>query len=678
MKKKVLILIAVIAILVTTLSGCNVSKEASPSFKLDLDYQYDEVGFINSMAQVKENNVNLFQDGVSEFEVVYPSELDNLPLNDKGEYEYSQRYQVELKRAIPYFVNTIEKITGQKLSSSPTAKGSKVIEFKLIAEDKQLANDQGYYLNISQNKITIGALGYQGISNGLYSFLENELGCMFLSSSYDYIPSMKTINLQAKEIRSNPSFAWRNLYANKATRNDAEFFKENPENYNDWHSKLKLNGTAIDNWGTFVHTFYTFIPPEEYFESNPEYFALYKGKRRVKQGPVDSQLCLTNENVYKILSEKLWKMMEEKPNVQLWDVSQMDTWASRGTGCECKDCKALDDKYNSPQGSILTFINRLADECKEKFPNNYISTLAYNYSVKVPTGIAPRDNVIIKLCFMPGDNASDYANPRNEEAQKHSENLAAWGKIAKNILIWDYNVPFQDALMPYPLLSPMKANHDFYYKNNVYGFFHQMNIDEGNENEELNSYLFSRIMWDKDVDIIALAQKYLYIYYGNAYKSIASYNNLLSENLYASNTNLDIYTRSERHSTTFLSNSQIDDYLALFAQAELAVKDDPIMLERVKFAKINVLYAKANVPTLADAKGRKAALDELVVLCEKAGITEIREFHNDGTLAKKVKVLDTQIASIPYIITLIVVVPLGIVALVVLLIYKKKKKASKQ
>jgi hypothetical protein len=41
----------------------------------------------------------------------------------------------------------------------------------------------------------------------------------------------------------------------------------------------------------------------------------------------------------------------------------------------CDKCRAIDEKEGSPSGSIITFVNKVADE----FPNHMISTLAYEY-----------------------------------------------------------------------------------------------------------------------------------------------------------------------------------------------------------------------------------------------------------------------------------------------------------
>ena len=66
--------------------------------------------------------------------------------------------------------------------------------------------------------------------------------------------------------------------------------------YTAWH---KLNNH--DNWGLFVHTFHTLVPPEKYFDNHPEYFTELMGER-IPGG----QICLTNPEVFRIVVDEAY------------------------------------------------------------------------------------------------------------------------------------------------------------------------------------------------------------------------------------------------------------------------------------------------------------------------------------------------------------------------------------
>ena len=111
---------------------------------------------------------------------------------------------------------------------------------------------------------------------------------------------------------------------------------------------------------------------------------MVKGKR------IPTQLCLTNPDVLKIAIRSLRKMVAHNPEAKYWSVSQNDN----RDYCTCVQCKAIDDREGSPSGSIISFVNQVADQ----FPDKMISTLAYEYGRRAPKTLIPRDNVNIMLC----------------------------------------------------------------------------------------------------------------------------------------------------------------------------------------------------------------------------------------------------------------------------------------
>ncbi|MGN0522109.1 MAG: DUF4838 domain-containing protein, partial [Eubacterium sp.] len=417
------------------------------------------------------------------------------------------------------------------------------------------------------------------------------------------------------------AFMWRSVYTQSSEKVPS---LQNKKGYLGWHSKLRLNGAGGDDFGNGCHSSFSYIPPEKYYKTHPEYFSLYHGRRVYKQGPVSGQLCWTNEDVYKIISEKLFRQMEERPDVHIWDVSQMDTWITRGVGCQCKKCREIDKREGSQMGSLLTFINRLADECSKRFPDNYISTLAYNYTANPSKNLRPRKNVLIKLCLMPGNTASNYANPSGKWAKNANKIISEWSKIADNIMIWDYNVDYHGYFIPFPLIDSMTANNNFYYKNNVYAIFHQMAYETRAQDAELHAYLFSKLMWNKSADVKKLAGKYIDIYYGKAAPYIAEYYCTVHENIQKYAQPLYIYAQPDAYRAGYLSDRCLKQYTDIIDKALEAVKGDEEMTKRVRIEKLGVLYAKAKKLSF-DKSGRKAALDEFYAICRENGITDLLE-----------------------------------------------------
>ena len=669
-KGKTLFIVALVFVLLFSAfaaTGCTDKKSGGSSLGSSFK-PYDEKAFVEEMAKAGDNKILFADKAESDYSVIVcpPGLSDN--------EEEQDRDTLELKSATEYLSKTLKTITGADFyleNAQDNADGKALI---LALDGDCGAEDGGYRLEISDERIRISAVSAEGLTAGIYSFLEDKLGCMFVSPEYDYIPSLPTVHLEKTDETFSPSIKWRYVYADEA---DVQTDENGEKLYGDyWYSKLRLNGAGTNDWYAWVHTSFTYVSPDEYFDEHPEYFSLYNGKRTYEQGPVSGQLCWTNEDVYEIISTKVLQEMRDNPDVHIWDISQMDTWESRGVGCQCEKCKAIDEREGSQIGSILTFINRLAAEVKEEFPDNYISTLAYNYSDEPPKYLRPADNVIIKLCLMPGDCASSYADPTSGKARDAHDLIEAWGDVAEHIVVWDYNIDFHNYMMPFPILDYLKENNDFYIENNVYGIFHQMSADKGGDFSLLNSYMFAKLMWDKDVDVNALFNKYLTVYYGEAAPYIAEYYALLTENLAKSGDQLYIYAQPYNYICSYLSPSALDDYLEIFDKAEQAVAGDSTLLSRVELAEKGVLFAKA-AQFSADMKGRSDALEKFVRICEENGIDSLIEGEQNGDeLAIFYKNTNAEIKAMPAIIIAMIigsVLLLAAIAAAALSIYCKVK-----
>ena len=614
----ILLLVAIITSMVFTV-GCNEREDLKDNLGYNFE-MYDEDAFAKQMATSGDNKIAFASDGASEYStIVYP---DGLFVGD------TDRETLELEGAVEYLKSALESITSAQFNLLPCRNYADGKAFVLATDADCGASQGGYRLKITEETISLLATDYEGLTCAVYAFLEEKLGCMFVARDYDYLPKLDTVYLDKQDYSFTPSVTWRYVYCDESDiPKDEDGNRSLYGNYR--YSKLRLNGSGNNDWYRWVHTSFSYISPEEYFDEHPEYFSMYMGKRTYEQGPVSGQLCWTNEDVYKIISTKVLQEMRDNPDIHIWDISQMDTWESKGKGCACDACKAIDKREGSQMGSLLTFINRLADEVKKEFPDNYISTLAYNYSDEPPKNLKPRDNVIIKLCLMPGDCASSYAQPDGKYSEKGHDLVEKWGKVAKHIVIWDYNIDFHNYMMPFPVLDTLKANNDFYIENNVYGMFHQMSADKGGDFAELNSYVMARLMWDKDVDVQQLFNKFLTVYYKEAAPYIAQYYGLLRENVQKSGQQLYIYANPAQYYTSYLSPSNLDDYLDIFQEAEQAVSYDSELTNRVKLAKKGVLYVKA-LQFSSDLDGRRQALDEFMQVCTSNGITSLLEGEQNG------------------------------------------------
>ena len=248
--------------------------------------------------------------------------------------------------------------------------GRNAVTDSTVAADINSLSRDGFVISADRKNLLIAGNNGKADLGAVYAFLEEFGGCMRFTSTEEYILPLNKISVPPMHRVYEPAFRFR----------VAHFPDRNSPVFTEWNRLSTFN-----DWGMFVHTFHQLMPPSEYFISHPEYYSLVNG-RRIQDG----QLCLSNPEVIRILTENLGKRIEESPDKIYWSVSQNDCI----NYCECDECRKLYEKYGSVSGAYVEMANRIA----EKFPDRQISTLAYQFTRQAPHNIKPAPNVNIMFC----------------------------------------------------------------------------------------------------------------------------------------------------------------------------------------------------------------------------------------------------------------------------------------
>ena len=364
------------------------------------------------------------------------------------------------ERAAEVLREYLRRIIGLELQvvgdAAPACDGEIILgasrRLRKLAIDIDFAELQtdGFALRTVGGKLIIAGGSEKGTLYGVYEFLERYLSCRRYSPEVEFVPQLQRIELPSIEDMQIPQIDFRQNFYRLA---------EDP-GYAEWH---RLDNHKQD-WGMWVHTFATLLSPQEYFGDHPEYFSLVNGERIS-----DGQLCLTNETVFSIVVASLGREMAKKPWAHYWSVSTNDTFKN----CECDACRALDEREESPMGSLLTFVNRVAAE----FPEKTISTLAYQYSRKPPKKLRPAANVNIVLCNIECNRSRPIATDSGSASFR--ADVEGWAKICDNILIWDYVIQFANLVSPFPNLRVLQPNIRYFVDNHSVAMFQQGNREVG-------------------------------------------------------------------------------------------------------------------------------------------------------------------------------------------------------
>ncbi len=560
----------------------------------------------------------------------------NVSFSDKDEYKIVVGSEADTNaiKAAEELSCFMERIFGRpyEIVADKGVRGKSVISigrnrlsYRLCEKYKDSIRDDGFLIHSDKGNLYIMANEPIGLRYGVCHFLENYLGCVYTDSyslHYDKMPDGLAIN-DIHDLQ-NPSFRYREVY---------QLIPNEDSGYAIWH-KLHNRRNFNSEWGLFVHTFKDLVPVERYFDMHPEWFSEMYGQR-VRDG----QLCLSNPEVLDVLCENLKTMMEKEPTKRIWSVSQNDNESS----CRCHDCRRLDSLYGGPSGTMVWFVNKVA----ERFPDKVISTLAYQQTRHAPKNIRPAGNVNIMLCSIecPRDKPiSDDTSPNSFQ-----NDLRDWTSLTKNIFLWDYVVQFRNYLDPFPNLHVLQPNLRNFNNHGVPMVFEQGSNPNVTESHEWRTFLIAHLLWNVDEDVDKLRDRFFNAYYGsNRAGFIKAYYDTMLQSLVESRQTLNIYGYPIDARDGYLAPDKIDYYRSLFSRAystppcEKCHADWDKYNDRLRLLELSLDFAVLDLslydvaPELSyfeyDTLGNKVVRHEMMSLaenfykdCKRLGVNKLDE-----------------------------------------------------
>ena len=498
-----------------------------------------------------DNSLKLVENGKSNYEIVVGGDAT------ESAYKSAQLLQSYLKR-----------ISGAQLRIADKSSQSADKNIIYIGNIKEEALDQNQIkIRASNGDLFILGGSDAAVNNAVYEFLERYLGCKWYAPNAEIVPALNAISLVVPiEYSYTPEITTRTVHS--------RLFYENKD-YADQH---KVTYEAFPNYVPIarVHTFHRFVPEEKFYKKHPEYYA-WRGDKRLP-----TQLCLTNKSVLQIVKDSVRSMFNRYPEASVISVSQDDNQQY----CQCENCARIDGEEESPAGTMIRFVNKVA----EAFPDKTISTLAYQHTRK-PCKTRPASNVLITLCSI----ECDRSGPIEEKCTDFADDLKGWGKLTDNIRIWDYTTQFTNFLAPFPNIHTLKPNIEL-FKNNGAKWVFEQHSHNPSELFELRSYVTAKLLWDPTLDLNDLLTEFTNGYYGEAGVYVKQYIDQIHAELKKDpEFFLFLYGDPSQAFDSYLSANLLKEYTALFDKAEKAVTDTPQILKRVRTARLGIDYAVLEV-----------------------------------------------------------------------------------
>ena len=479
--------------------------------------------------------LTLTQDGKTDYTVVLPENATPVQLSAATEL-------AETLRAISGAAFPVKKES--EVAAGPGAKllviGPSETSKSLLGDvaDEAATPYDGIILKQAGSSIVFSGHPVRGPLYAVYTFLEDELGCRWWTSTESFIPKTDRIEAGDFDVVYAPKLIYReSFYAGLMGEKNARIA-----------AHLKTNGASETippelgghhKYQYFVHSFYTVIKPEEFLD-HPEWFSEIDGRRKIggwwgvtkkmsELVPAESldehgtQLCLTNDELCQTFLERVRKDLDANPEATIVSISQNDC---RGP-CQCENCAKIAEEEGSESGPLLCFVNKIAEGLAESHPNVLVDTLAYQYTRKPPKTMKARENVIVRLCSiecsfnqtLDGEFGPSFADGNRRPApepenRSFRDDMEKWNEHADRIFIWDYVTNFSQYIIPFPNYRILSDNVRFFVNHNTIGLFEQGNYQGATGDfVQMRAWVMAKLLWNPGANQKALMEEFLSGYY---------------------------------------------------------------------------------------------------------------------------------------------------------------------
>ncbi len=467
-----------------------------------------------------------------------------------------------------------------------------VKNYGTLADEEWVMQTQG------KNLILTGGRP-RGALYATYRFLEDVGGVNWWNPWEETVPQRPTLVVANLNRRGKPAFRYRDIYSLYGVDNGrfAARSRINRQGYAPIgieYGWSRAYGPPAEN-----HTFYRYLPPEKYYKDHPDWYIFAPGTPldTGKFPHIQAQLNVSNKEMrqefLRVLRENIRKSRQDAiaknlPAPDTFDVSQNDggtvTWVGEAD-------KELVKREGSNSASMVDFLNFLADGIRDEFPDVYLSTLAYHSGEKAPKTLQVRDNVIIRLTDTQSNVIQPVTAERNQTLRK---NLEDWGKLAKNLRIWDYHLTFIHPEMPVPTLDTYAPDLRYFLKNNVEGMFIELQAPSAGDMRDLKIWTLSKLLEDPAQDPDALVRRFTSGYYGAGGAYVYQYLEALRQSVQRVTREKgapEVTWFTGTGDFTYLTPEFLQQAQQLFDRATAAVAGDTILTQRVRNARAPIDFA---------------------------------------------------------------------------------------
>ncbi len=407
-------------------------------------------------------------------------------------------------------VDIIRRMSGVELEIRPKSARSgrgPALVLGLDDGDSSLA-PLAYHVRREGNVVDFSGGNTMGVVNGVYGFLERELGCRWYAPGPlgEYVPSRTTIAVGELDMSDAPDFE------------NVSGFGPYPDGRAGrlWLLRNGLVGFPNPyhghNWNSIVHP--------SVRDERPELFSFPRGGAKF-------QLCTTHPDVIDSATAAARRYFDRSPGNPMFSLSPNDN----GKFCQCERCRALDrelgvDRLTPKAGRftprLVYFCNQVAERLVETHPDKYLAFYAYMSHTAPPATIRPHPNLIPVVCKTPWAHCAHHAidDPQCERNRRIADALRGWTAVSSNVWVHEYYGHYH-WYGPYGLLHTIRCDMSWMRARGVVGFTSETHANWWTQG--LNSYVAVKLAWDLGADVDAIVRDYYAHLYGPAARHMSAY-----------------------------------------------------------------------------------------------------------------------------------------------------------
>ena len=354
----------------------------------------------------------------------------------------------------------------------------------------------------------------QGVINGVYAFLEEELGCRWYIPGPlgEHLPTRETVSVDGVNLQGSPDFQ---SITGFGTHPDAEA------------GRLWTRRNRLDGFPQHFHSHNSSrIATPDMLDGHPEYFALC-GKRRNPK-----QMCTTQPAVLELTISAARAYLDENPGMESFSLSPGDF---RGF-CQCEGCRGLDGELGidpfvldgSLSDRLVVFFNQVAEEVVRTHPNKRLAFYAYMNYTRAPEVVKPHPMLMPVLVHTPWDYCMHHPidDADCERNRRFADAVIGWHKLCPELYLYDYWAHYH-LCGHHGIVHNIRRDLPWLRQNGIVGFYGEMHPQRWTQ--PLNYYLPARLAWNVSADVDAIVAGFYDHMFGPAAVVVSEYAQLFED-----------------------------------------------------------------------------------------------------------------------------------------------------